>query len=378
VPASGAFVSVAAPTTTGDRRPAPFRLGHRPQLDGVRGIAVLLVLTYHTGGLLWWDARYWLAPGGVLGLDIFFVLSGFLITSLLLGEVDGHGRVRLGAFAGRRLRRLVPAVVAVFAFLLALASAGKFYDLGEVLRSAPTLFTFSHNWAVAEGSAVQLNHLWSVALEGQFYLVWALAVAWAARAGSPHRALAIVAGAGVAAVLVGRGLVYGHLPLADLYMGTLWRFDAPLIGCLAGMAASAGWLPWFQGRVAARAGLAVLALLAVGVVVLESTDAGLYRGGYTVVALCAGVLVLAAVRVPSSPLGRVLALRPLALAGIVSYSLYVWHVPVYEILAKNTTDWPPLARVVVGLALAVGAAVVSYRFVERPFLRRRPRAAVAG
>ena len=361
----------------------PFRLGYRPQLDGVRGIAVLLVVTYHIGAVLWSDARFWLAPGGVLGLDVFFVLSGFLITSLLLDEADRRGRVGLGGFAVRRLRRLVPAMVGLSAFLLAISLAGKMYEPDAVLHSMPTVFTFTHNWAISYGWDGSLGHLWSVAVEAQFYLVWAVATALVVRFTlRPHVVLAALSATGIVAVLVGRSLALSHdTPVLRLYMGTPWRLDGPLMGALVAVVASAGWLRWFRGRTAVGLGAAGLALLAVGAAVCEMGDPFLYHGGLTLAALCAGAVVLAAVRMPVSRLGRALALRPLVAAGLVSYSLYVWHLPLFEILDKNTGGWSPPLRAVVGLALALVAAVVSYRLVERPFLRRRraaPQAVPAG
>jgi peptidoglycan/LPS O-acetylase OafA/YrhL len=365
----------AGPGPTADGSSTPFRLGYRPQLDGVRGLAVLLVLTYHVGAVLWRPARLWLAPGGILGLDVFFVLSGFLITCLLLSEADRRGSVALGAFAGRRLRRLVPVMVALFAFLLTIAFAGKMYEPAAILRSVPTVFTFSHNWAVALGWDVSVGHLWSVALEAQFYLVWALVVALAVRCRRPYHALATVAGVGVLAVLVGRSLAMsGGTPLLQLYMGTIWRFDSPLVGALVGVVASAGWLPWFRGRLAVGAGLVGLAVLSVGVAVFQLGDSTLYHGGFTVAALCVGAIVLGAVREPPSVLGRLLALRPLAVVGLVSYSLYVWHLPLFEILAKNTGGWSPPVRAIVGVVLALVVATASYLVIERPFLRHRRRA----
>ena len=244
----------------------PFRLGYRPQLDGVRGIAVLLVVTYRIGAVLWSDARFWLAPGGVLGLDVFFVLSGFLITSLLLDEADRRGRVGLGGFAVRRLRRLVPAMVGLSAFLLAISLAGKMYEPDAVLHSMPTVFTFTHNWAISYGWDGSLGHLWSVAVEAQFYLVWAVATALVVRlTRRPHVVLAALSATGIVAVLVGRSLALSHdTPVLRLYMGTPWRLDGPLMGALVAVVASAGWLRWFRGRTAVGLGAAGLALLGSG------------------------------------------------------------------------------------------------------------------
>jgi peptidoglycan/LPS O-acetylase OafA/YrhL len=143
------------------------------------------------------------------------------------------------------------------------------------------------------------------------------------------------------------------------------------MGALVAVVASAGWLRWFRGRTALGVGIVAAVLLAAGVALCEMGDPFLYHGGLTLAALCAGTVVLAAVRAPASGLGRVLAVRPLVAAGLVSYSLYVWHLPLFEILDKNTGDWSPPLRAAVGLVLALAAAVASYRLVERPFLRRR-------
>lgn len=351
---------------------APFRLGYRPQLDGVRGIAVILVVVYHVGRLLWPEASGWLAPGGFLGVDLFFVLSGFLITSLLLAEAQHGGGVALGGFAARRVRRLVPALVALMVVLLAIALAGKMYDPAVMARSAVSVLTFSHNWAIGAGWRVELGYLWTVAVEAQFYVLWAVVVAAAVRARRPHLVLAVAAAAGIVAVVVWRlAQVEQGEPLFFAYVGTASRLDAPLVGALAGVVAAAGWLPVFRGRAAAVGGTVGLAVLVGAAMRLDSLDEALYRGLFTLLALAAAVGVLSAVRAGPGRLTRSLALRPLVAAGIISYSLYVWHLPIFEMVGRNTPGWHPLPRVALGVTLAVVAAVASYRFVERPFRRRR-------
>ena len=330
--------------------------------------------------MLWSDARFWLAPGGVLGLDVFFVLSGFLITSLLLDEADRRGRVgsaasRCGACDAscRRWWACPP-------FLLAISLAGKMYEPDAVLHSMPTVFTFTHNWAIAYGWDGSLGHLWSVAVEAQFYLVWAVAMALVVRyTRRPHVVLAALTATGIVAVArrpqpraqprhPGPPPLHGH---------ALAPRRPPRGGARRGRRL-AGWLRWFRGRTAVGLGAAGLALLAVGAAVCEMGDPFLYHGGLDAGRPGAGAVVLAAVRMPASRLGRTLALRPLVAAGLVSYSLYVWHLPLFEILDKNTGGWSPPLRAVVGLALALVAAVVSYRLVERPFLRRRRATPQAG
>lgn len=365
VPASTAAADVAGA--------APFHLGHRLELDGLRGVAVLLVFVYHIGRQLWPGSPVWMLHGGFLGVDLFFVLSGFLITSLLLEEAGRRdGRVALGSFAGRRLRRLVPVLVGLLGALLAVALAGKMYDPRVVRSSALSVLTFSHNWAITEGWEVEFGHLWSVAVEAQFYALWALVVVVALRTRRPHAVLASAAGAGIVAVAVWRSVQFngGETPF-DLYVSTDARLDAPLVGSLAGVVASAGWLPWFRGRVAAAAGSLGLALLVVESARESFMDGALYRGLFTAIALCAAVSVLAAVRATPGPLRRALSVRPLVAAGLISYSLYVWHLPIFQMLSRNTRPWQPQPRAVVGVVVSLAVAVLSYRFVERPFLRRR-------
>jgi peptidoglycan/LPS O-acetylase OafA/YrhL len=370
-----AAAAARSPGPTDGAEPAlspQFRLGHRRELDGLRGIAILIVVAYHVGRVLWSRSPEWMMRGGFLGVDLFFALSGFLITAVLLGEADRRGgRVALGSFAARRLRRLLPALVALLAAMWALALAGKFLDPEIVRTSTLTVLTFTHNWAIADGWSVSVGYLWSVAIEAQFYVLWALIVAAAARTRRPHVLLAAIASVGVLAVVVWRFVEIDRgANLFMLYMTTAARLDAPLVGALAGVAAAAGWFPAFRGRVAAISGGVGLAALVVAAVRADVADEALYRGGFTVVAVAAAVCVLAAVRAAPGRLRRLLGLRPLVAAGLISYSLYVWHLVIFEVLAKNTREWQPLPRVAVGVGLALGVAVLSYRFVERPFLRR--------
>ena len=211
-----------------------------------------------------------------------------------------------------------------------------------------------------------------MAVEAQFYLVWAVVVAAAVRARRPHLVLALAAGAGIVAVVVWRlvRLEQGEA-LFFVYLGTTSRLDAPLVGAMAGVVAAAGWLPAFRGRAAAIGGTVGLALLVAAAMRVGPLDEALYRGMFRLLALSAAAGVLAAVRAGPGRLTGGLALRPLVAAGVISYSLYVWHLPIFEIMGRNTRGWHPLPRVALGVTLAVVAAVASYRFVERPFRRRR-------
>jgi len=351
------------------------RLGHRPELDGLRGIAVALVVVFHAGRVLA-DARpRWAATGGFLGVDLFFALSGFLITVLLLGEADRRGRVSLGGFALRRGRRLLPALVALVAAAAVLAAGGWAYAPEVVRSSVVPALTFTSNQAMIDGGARAFPHLWSLAIEGQFYVVWAVVVAVAVRAPRPHAVLAGLATTGIVAVGIWRLVRFeqGDVPYF-LYMGTATRFDAPLAGTLVGVAWSAGALARLRGPVAARVATAGLAVVVVWAVVLRDPfDARLYHGVFSIVAVAASAAVLGAVRAEPGPLTRVLAWRPLAALGIVSYSLYLWHLPVFEVLRRNTPAWSPAARALVAVPVAVALAIASYRVVERPLAKAKQR-----
>jgi peptidoglycan/LPS O-acetylase OafA/YrhL len=367
--------------TTGDHgagTEAPPRpraaLGYRPELDGLRGIAVTIVVAYHVGETMWRDAAGWFLRGGMVGVDLFFVLSGFLITSLLLAEHQSSGAVSLRAFARRRLLRLVPGLAGMLAAALALALAGKIYRVDEVLSTAGWSLTFTTNWALIDGRPVAMGHLWSVALEGQFYLLWSVVVVLALRARRVLPVLIATAATGIVVVAIWRYvLVGGDTNLFHLYMSTFTRLDTPLSGALVAVLLAAGRFDRLRGRVAVAVSVAGVVVLLVGAVFVESFDRSLYRGVFTVMALAAACAIIGAIQAPPGALGRVLGARPLVAAGVVSYSLYLWHLPIFEYLARETPGWSPWLRSLVGVVVAVVAATLSYRCIEQPFLRRRYR-----
>jgi peptidoglycan/LPS O-acetylase OafA/YrhL len=266
--------------------------------------------------------------------------------------------------------------------VLAIAAVGyQRYAVDEVVSTAGWSLTFTANWAIADGRPNVMGHLWSVAIEGQFYLLWGTAVVVALRF---RRALGLLA-AGAAAMVVGvmwwrsaragDGTDVGQL--YRLYLGTGSRLDAPLVGALAGLGFAAGRYERLRGRAAAAVATAGLGALLVAAATVGPVDRSLYRGLYTLVALACAAAVVGAVRAGEGVVGRVLGAQPLVQVGVVSYSLYLWHLPIFDRLAEATPGWPSPARAVVGLAAAAAAATVSYRVVERPFLRRRPRTPTA-
>ena len=367
-------------------RPAPadapatptFHLGYRPALDGLRAVAVVLVLLHHTAAFLWPSVQPSFATGGFLGVDIFFVLSGFLITTLLLARPEQA----LGRFYLRRVRRLVPGLLGMLAFL---GVCGLVFDAPSArdwLSTVIWVTTYSGNWGVLSTHhiAPEVSHTWSLAVEGQFYVVWPVITAAVLRiARGRSEALAGVAVVGIAAVMAWRWHAWHqqHNWLA-LYIRTPARADALLIGCLAGLAASSGWVTdrparFWQGSLAV--GLPVLIVLAFTV---EGSTGSLYDGGLTAIAVIAALVVLGALFTPADfPTTRVLASRPFVAVGTWSYSLYLWHFPLFFLLREHAGTWPAAGRTIVGWVLAFAAAIASYRFVERPFLRRPAKAAGA-
>ncbi len=354
-------------------RPAP-HLGYMPGVDGLRAFAVTAVLVYHLGAS-------WL-PGGFLGVDVFLVISGFLITSLLLAERRTRGRIDLKRFWIRRALRLLPAL---FLMLLVVMTAMVVLHPGEVagLRGALLAsLAYVTNWyfVVAEvpyfaqfGRPSVLQHLWSLAVEEQFYLIWPPVLAIALMA-VRRRAVVWAIVAAIAASTIAAWVMWQ--PFTDpsrIYYST----DTRAVGLLAGVLLALVVPPvtrWARPGPRARGqldllGVACLAAVLGAMLTLGDLDRLLYQGGFLVVALATAGLVLVAAH-PASRLGVALGWAPLVWIGLRSYAIYLWHWPVI-MLTRPGVDvaldgWRLLA---LRLALIVGAAMVSYRFVERPIRR---------
>jgi peptidoglycan/LPS O-acetylase OafA/YrhL len=371
-------VAVVPRHETDARRPAP-PMGYIPGLDGIRAIAVLAVLLYHSGvpGV----------PGGFLGVDVFFVLSGFLISSLLLQEIERTSAVSFGQFYLRRARRLLPALVAtlvlssVLVLLFARDAAAQFRE--DALAS---MFYVTNWWYVVQdlsyfeamGRPPMLQHLWSLAVEEQFYLLWPLALVllyrWRGRPGVGRVALIVAL---VSTVLMALGSLLWNVPDAGdasrLYFGT----DTHAMGLLLGAALATVWRPGALPRSVAAPAKVVLWATALGATVLllsifhrvGEDNAWLYRGGFFIVSLSAlGIVALASH--PAIGFGRLLAVQPMRYIGERSYGLYLYHWPIF-VVTRPGIDLPfdgvPAWVVRMGLTFAV--AEVSYRYLEVPIRR---------
>jgi len=353
------------------------RLEYRPGLDGLRALAVAGVFLYHARPRA--DGSPYL-PGGFLGVDLFFVLSGYLITSLLLVEWEAGNRIDLRRFWMRRARRLLPALVVVVLAALILASIFARDDLGRTRGDAVSSLLYYTNWHLIianhsyftlMGRPSLLNHLWSLAVEEQFYVIWPLLlVPGLVLLG--RRRLPMLVIVGIAGSALAMWLLYNpHSDPSRVYYGTDTRAFLLLMGILLALV----W-PWIE-----RAGRALPLLELLGVAALVGTvllflrmqdfDPTLYRGGDLAAAFCFAVLV-AAVAHPATGLGQALGVAPLRWVGERSYGIYLWHWPVVALMRPGLDiSWTGPGVLVLQAAIVLAAAALSYRFVEQPIRTRR-------
>ncbi len=347
----------------------------QPAFDGLRGVAVLAVLAAHLGQFLVPDLHPWPLQGGFLGVDLFFVLSGFLITGLLLAELERTGRIGMRRFYVRRVTRLVPALVGLLAAHWVYALVQGFVLVPE-RRTTLYALTFTSNWQSTWGTRpaidvpLDMSHLWSLGVEGQFYLVWPVLFWLLYRFARSTRALVGGLVGAIAVVAVVRALEYGAWEQPALvYTRFDARADALLVGALLAVLAARGLLPSQGTRrmLAAAGGLG----LAVAVGWTTPSTEVLYWGGFTLVAI-GGAAILAATLERQGRLARALAWPPIRSIGLASYSIYLWHLPVYFWSVRVVPD-AGIGRIALAWAVTGVAATISYRLLERPYMRRRGR-----
>ena len=323
-----------------------------PALDGLRGLAILLVLGVHTRELV---------PGGLLGVDLFFVLSGFLITSSLLAERARTGAISLRVFYRRRALRLLPALICMLSVYLAVTALLDRDGVRPSIVAAGFGISYVANVAQMGGlfEAEELRPLWSLAAEEQFYLLWPplLAIAVALRAS--YRVVCVVlVGLALVSALWRVALLADGASFERLWVGPDTHADPILVGCVAGLVYTSGALKRVHFR-------DIALIVGASIVAMSAWLAPETHVLLTFFAICSALVVLAAASAAHWWFTRVLELRPLRYVGKVSYGLYLWHVPL--LAAFGGAIGIPLAFVVAGL---------SYRYVEQPFLRRKRREAV--
>ncbi|HLF73326.1 MAG TPA: acyltransferase family protein, partial [Anaerolineales bacterium] len=347
---------------------SPTRLSYISGLDGIRGLAVLAVLCYHAG------ARW--ALGGFLGVETFFVLSGFLITSLLLAEWQASGRIDLKTFWLRRARRLLPAVWLLLVILPALAILFGRDALPRLREDIPAALFYVTNWVFifrevpyfeAFGRPPLLQQLWSLAVEEQFYLLWPLILLILLRKLKNKRSL--LTGVVLLMVVISSGLMAAlYSPSEDplrVYYGTDTRAAGFLVGAMLAMI----WTPRKASQAVGRLLLEMLgwsglvALLSL-YVYLNEFRPFLYRGGILITALASALLIVGASTSVTS-LSKLLESRILRWIGTRSYSIYLWHWPIFMLTRPGIDIHLPALPVRLGqLAITFGLAELSYRWIE--------------
>jgi len=376
--------------------PEPVRSGQRymPGLDGLRALAVLAVIAFH-------EQLGW-APGGLLGVGVFFTLSGYLITDLLLGQWAVRGRLALADFWARRARRLLPALFVMLAIVtgwITLADRGRLAGLrGAVVAAA----TYSSNWYLIHekqsyfarfAPAAPMDHLWSLAVEEQFYLAWpwllllGLVCLRMMRRGRPGGVAwlalptLVLAAASTVAMLV---LYHPGFDPTRVYEGTDTRAGGLLIGAALAMAwpsrrAAAGASGADRSAPASAAasrtgrggmialdvgGFAGLAVIFVLIWRTGQYSSFLYQGGLVLLS-AATAAVIAAAATPGALTGRVLGWAPLRWLGVRSYGIYLWHYPVI-VLTTPANSGENLVRAAWQTAVTIVLAALSWHFVEQP------------
>ena len=348
----------------------PTHFGQKPALDGIRAIAVGSVIAYHFGSQE--------MSGGFLGVDMFFVLSGYLITSLLIVEWGRSSRIDLGAFWARRARRLLPTL---FLMLLAVAAWSYFYAdpirLNAIRQDGIWSLFYGANWHfIASGQsyfdlfseASPLRHMWSLAIEEQFYLVWPLLVLGLLALGRGRmRYLTLFSVVGIVASTALMINLYQEGDPSRVYYGTDTRASQLLIGALLAVLL-VRWSP--KTRAGQRGvqwlGITGIALAVATFAIATDRDTWLYHGGFLAFAVATALLIAAAVQPGHHALVAVLSIRPVRWVGQVSYGLYLWHWPIAIFLSTSrigVSGWS-LAFVRLGATFVVTA--LSYYLVEVP------------
>jgi peptidoglycan/LPS O-acetylase OafA/YrhL len=385
----GGIVEAVRVTRPGARR-AGSRWRYRPALDGVRAFAVAAVVLFHAGvaGL----------SGGFLGVDAFFVLSGFLITSLLLAEHAATGSIRLVAFWGRRARRLLPALLVV---LVAVVAAGRSLAQDDVevrlLRGdALAALGYVANWRMTyrggdyftdSANPSPLQHTWSLGIEEQFYLIWPLVVlallglaAWRLS----RRLLLALCLVGAGASALAAAALYHPYDVDRAYYGTDTRAQALLIGAALAVLlarrpdpahrAPAGTRP--TARSVALPAAALAGVLATGWLWThaDGTDGWLYRGGLAAAALAVAAVIAHVMENPGSTTARVLSVAPIVWLGRISYGVYLWHWPLFAFLDAERTGLTGGLLLALRCAVLLAVSAASYVLVEQPVRTGRWRA----
>ncbi len=362
--------------------PRPRHHTHLPGLDGLRGLAVIAVVAFHADGAL---------RGGYLGVDVFFVLSGFLITGILLNESRATGGIDLKNFWVRRARRLFPALLALMPVVAIYGRwVAKRDELAGLRADAIATLAYVANWRniLSHKSYWQLfaapsplAHTWSLSIEEQFYVLWPLLVTailvwWrGAKGDSGQRGERVLRGVTVALFFASAGALLALFNPANTnraYFGTDTRAAAILCGAWLALTLRSGMkIEDAKGKALDAFGILGLGIIAALCATLDGQGALLYRGGFWLCELACLALIACAAAVPEGITARLLSLRPLRYAGTISYGVYLWHWPIdCALTVESTHVQQPLVLNAMRVALTLAVAAASFKFLEQPIRAR--------
>jgi peptidoglycan/LPS O-acetylase OafA/YrhL len=359
--------------------PKPIQRNQRymPGLDGLRAIAVLAVIAYHLG--------FGWAPGGLLGVAVFFTLSGYLITDLLLGQWYG-GRMRLGNFWMRRARRLLPALFVMLIVVTAWITIADPAQLDKLRGAVISSALYVNNWWLIDqhvsyfarfAPPSPLGHLWSLAVEEQFYLVWPWLLLLGLRfvkepssaTGTRPRLALMTLGLGAASAILMAILYHPGFDSTRVYDGTDTRAFCVLFGAALAMVWPSRHLSANISVGARRIldGLGVAGLIVIALLIWRTNDFSpfLYQGGMVLLSV-ATVFVIAAIVHPATRLGPAMGWKPLRWIGVRSYGIYLWMFPIIVLTTPTVTSGVEPLRAALQVAASIGVAALSWKFIEEP------------
>jgi peptidoglycan/LPS O-acetylase OafA/YrhL len=358
-----------------------FKLGHRPALDGIRGLGMLMVVIFHTMTYLVFSYGPYgdsVLPGAFVAVDVFFALSGFLITSLLLEERRRTGEISMRRFYIRRGLRLLPALYFTIAAFSAYVVLSGDVGFGDYIGATVKMLTYSSNFFIGDDQFLTqwFGQTWSLSIEEQFYIVWPLvliALLYVFR-GRPKAIIAVLV-AVILAVVAWRIVLFDHFGIwSDVYYRTDARIDQPLAGALLAVLMHYGIVsdkprPW-------------LGVLGLGGWMVAAFVASPFEESYfQIVApaiLVASLATILGVLHGQGPAAVILALRPLQWLGRISYTLYLVHVAIFFAVRRHITDPDAnIQRVIIANGAALLATLVVHRLVEAPALRLKDKWAPA-
>ncbi len=350
---------------------ATYCIGYTPSLDGLRGISILAVLGFN-GHVTW-------LRGGFVGVDVFFVLSGFLITLLLVEEHVRTSRVNLRNFYFRRALRLLPAL---FALILVCVSYALLFQPAEkawiTIKGALYALFYIANWAQTLPNSAgigALSHAWSLSVEEQFYILWPLLLLVLLRVRIKWLIFAVLGLIIAVSICLNAWLWQADTPYLRMYFGTDTRAHELLIGCVAALLLGFGLVRRRESLRWVFHSLSTLSLVIIFVsfFVFRHDEPFVYNGGFALISICTALLIVDLLLFPSR-ISRFFEFAPLVWIGKISYGLYLWHFPIFEVTHKFADGKvSPVLYKVSGFVITLLVATASYYLLELPFLRLKRR-----